>query len=498
MEKFKIPIAFLLFALYLCALCVVGSRSDLFAAGDTDRFYYYLAACQSPLGPVGKDFFSTKEQALCVLAFLNRGHYNRAKRILNFYYDIYRVVKSSGNFWGFAERYDKKCSAVVDNIDYFSQTLMLNAIVNYTVKTGDKKFLLLARDIGDVFARRINPWGAFSMDDGQMYARENLCAFVVFRELARITEDTGYAKTAKRLQFVLEDLFFDETKKMLRYKLLEDKFVPEDQILGKLVLNSGIKKASEAPRNSDWHAFRMLDSTLSENNKNLEEFEEKIKFPPDCPDGSYISKLDGTADLTATAIYLFIKERFNLFGPVGPDKRMSLISVPRGETYTNEKFEDDTINFYMVMPPRTVNSEVSISNDYEVKKEGERSLRIQFSPLKDEKSSAEITRIFYPPQDFSKFGRMKFWLRSRAGNVMLGHLSLKIKMRIVDADGNVGESRLLNHSARGVENTLIFPGAFMSIGKNPVNTEKIQKLVWVFEETTRNPWNFQIDEIRME
>ncbi len=468
--------------------------------GNFDRVYFYIAKTQSPAGPIGTDYFSTREQALCAHALLNRGHKNRARRILDFYDDIYRRAKSERNFDGFHEHYDINGSSATGKIDFFSQLCVIGAVNLYTYKTGDKRFIGMAKDMGELFKKNIDRWGAFSKKDSKINVRENLAAYAAFGELAALTGELAWADLAKRVRFVIEDLFFDKEKKMLKPDLLSRDFYSEDQVLGKIILGWDLRISSEDSRVVEDVAWREL--AMSFDKKKFLELEKYVGFPPSVPDGAFISNSvqgDGV-NLVATTLYTFIYEDFMPFNTEREqtDKMMQISITSRGEEFLAEGFESDVIDFYRIKKPKTANADVFIEYDEEVKKEGERSLRIQFAPVKNEKSSAEVSRIFYPPQDFTKFGRMKFWLIARPSVVSPGAMGIRVKLKIIDSDGNEAVSNILNHSPRGFENTVVTPGGFTHSGKISTNFTKIKELVWMFEEDTQRAWNVHIDDIRME
>ncbi len=120
-------------------------------------------------------------------------------------------------------------------------------------------------------------------------------------------------------------------------------------------------------------------------------------------------------------------------------------------------------------------------------------------PLKNEKSSAIVTRVFYPAQDFSGAGRLRFWLAARPAVFTLGAMNLKIRLRVIDESGVWADSQPLNYSGRGVENSVVCPAGFTpsAVGKHP-DYSKIKKLVWMFEEETQTSWNINLDDVRIE
>ncbi len=477
----------------------ITASSSIARADETlDRIYYYLAKTQSAQGPIGVDFFLTAEQAFCAIAFINRGHINRAKNVLNFYDDIYRVDRSSGGFKGFALQYDRHGVAIDRRIDYLAQSAVLLAIVHYTEKTRDRRFVRIADELAELFKTKINRWGAFFHEDMKMYARENLLAYSVFRAISGLKEDVEYARIAKRLKYVLNDLFYDKSKKQIENSVNENLFLPSEQILGKLIFSPDITLSTESLKTLDWIAMRNLADAVHKNDVIAGELEKYLKLPFDVPDGAYISDADGNPALLPTGMYIFMKERFNPFAIAQEisEKRIALVSAPKGELFKGDNFEDDVIHFYEKQKNIAVNADLLVSYDTEVKKSGAKSLRVQFTPLKNEKSAAALSRVFYPSQNFTNYGRVKFWLRARPA--VPGTLSVKIKLRIIDENGNVGETNPLNYSARGVENTVICPGAFTAVGKNQVDAEKVRSLSFVFEEVSQTSWNIQIDDIRME
>lgn len=481
----------MIFALIFSLIIGLGESKTI------DNINYYLCKTQTYAGPVGKEFYSTKEQALCAIAFLKRGHYNRAKKILNFYHNIYRTQKTQGEFVGFYERYDIKGSSVSGLVECLSQLCLAQAVIYYTSKTQDRTFLPMAQDVAYIFERSINRWGTFVESDSQMYVQKNLFAYSLFSQLYNITKSPKYLTIAKRTLFVLEDLFLDNQRKMLRHKIFKDEFAQRDQIFGKIIFHKDLSLLSETPKTLEEIAWYEFASAVG-GKKRTYRLEENLRFT-DTLEGEFISDKDSASvNLVATVLYLFIKEDFNPFAAAEIIKHDELAITPRGEEYETENFEDDTMGFYAIKPPRTLNSKIKIEYESKIKKEGQRGLKIQFTSLKNEKSTAEVTRVFYPPQDFTKFRRLKFWLNARTSNPIPGILGLKLKLKVVDTAGNIGESNFLNHTTRGVENTIVIPNGFSFAEKTSVDLTKVKEMIWYFEENTQTSWNIIIDDIRME
>ena len=214
---------------------------------------------------------------------------------------------------------------------------------------------------------------------------------------------------------------------------------------------------------------------------------------------SYSAGDRNVVDLTATSLFTFIIEKFNPFDFHSPktNERLSLSDVQPGEVYAGEDFESNTLGFYTLNPPKNFDSETSLNYDGKVKKSGNRSLRFQFVSGKTGKSFSEVTRSFYPHQNFSEYSRLRFWLYARSSNPRPGIMGLKIRLILTDADGNVAQSGYLNYSARGVDNTIMTPRGFVPTGKS-FNYGQVKAMAWRFEESGQDTWNIHVDDIVLE
>ncbi|MDI6757053.1 MAG: hypothetical protein QME32_03415 [Endomicrobiia bacterium] len=518
-------------AMGLAIPCLAG----LGASGAAlDRVYFFLSKTQSADGGVGAQIRRTSDQALVAAAFLNRGHINRARRALDMLDKIRAADGKTGGFKGFALTYDEALRPVSERVDPFTQAAVAAAAYNYHLSVGGKRYEKLIIALAGLYVSRINARGVVTdfartpstttfvaSRPSAPSAVENLCAYYILSVAASATGDEIYLKAAKRLRFALKDLFFDDVRKSfvssgaapdsladILGALLDGPWSPGVSLdltgdIGRMALSelavtaqaAAIAAPSKAlpPRPSPEPATAMF-----------------LCFPPEIPDGAFIGSRDvGSAigaagpspDYFATAVFAFISEKTNPFAirDEGFQRRMEGVAVERGEMWKSDGFESGEHEFYLAPRDTLRNADVFIGLDEQFKKDGRFSLRAQYAPSKNEKSAASVLRVFYPSQDFSSAGRIRFWLAARPAVFALGATGLKIRARVFDESGAWADSQPLNHSGRGVENTVVCPSGFTppSGGVKP-DYSKIKRIGWMFEEETQTSWNINLDDVRIE
>jgi len=236
----------------------------------------------------------------------------------------------------------------------------------------------------------------------------------------------------------------------------------------------------------------------------------------------------GGYDLMGTAAYLvFVVSGKNPFktvssaferqsdGIIGSsvEEMSSLLKVERGEKWTADTFENDgDERFYIVERQALKNADIPCDDkgndfftDEKIKKEGSRSLKFKFltRQSKDEKSFGIISRVFYPSQDFisskNNISSVKCWVAARPATFTLGVTNLKIRLRITDENGASADSKNLNYSGRGVENTILFPSGFVAVSAaRAPDYSKIKKISFILEEETQTSWDINLDNLRVE
>jgi hypothetical protein len=492
----------------------------------TERVYFFLSRTQSPDGSVGGEIRRAADQALVASVFLYRGHINRARRALDILDNIREADKKSGGFKGFAQTYDDKSRVVSGRIDPFAQAAAASAFYNYKSIAGTSRYDRSMSALADLYLARVNPWGVVSdfsalsstsalpATISSPSAVENLCAYYIFNAAAAYTRDDRYLKAAKRLGYALKDLFFEETRKSFVADLSGGPAAPDSyaNMLGALFggpwrpavsldAGGGLGRMSL----SELAAAQYTASANSSVPSPEPATAMFLSFPPEIPDGAFIGASDGQSrpkpDYFATAVFVFLAEKNNPFAIRDENflRRVDGAEVPRGEQWKSDGFESGEREFYSAPREAVRNADVFLSPDNQSKKNGSFSLRAQYLPLKNEKSSAIVTRVFYPAQDFSGAGRLRFWLAARPAVFTLGAMNLKIRLRVIDESGVWADSQPLNYSGRGVENSVVCPAGFTpsAVGKHP-DYSKIKKLVWMFEEETQTSWNINLDDVRIE
>lgn len=526
----------------LAASVVASGLTDLAASGAAlDRVYFFLSKTQSADGGVGAQIRRTSDQALVAAAFLNRGHINRARRALDMLDKIRAADEKTGGFKGFARTYDEALRPVSERVEPFTQAVVAAAAYNYHVSVGGKRYEKLIIALAGLYISRINAWGvvtdfAMSLSTTTFAASrpsapsavENLCAYYILSAAASATGDETYLKAAKRLRFALKDLFFDDVRKSFAATVAAPMAAPDPlaDILGALFAGPwspgvSLDLTGDIGRMALSELAVMSQAAAAEPSKAsaLQPSPEPatamfLSFPPEIPDGTFIgSRADGATigsagaaarpspDYFATAIFAFISEKINPFAirDEGFARRMEGVAVERGQMWKSDGFESGEHEFYSAGRDTFRNADVFMGLDEQVKKDGRFSLRAQYAPSKNEKSAASVSRVFYPSQDFSAAGRIRFWLAARPAVFAPGAMGLKVRARVFDESGAWADSQPLNHSGRGVENSVVCPSGFTPpVGGAKPDYSKIKRIGWMFEEETQTSWNINLDDVRIE
>ncbi len=587
---------------FVCAAGNFGFAQNNKFETLTDDIYFSLIKLQSSdvIADEKDRYCQSAAQAFGAMALIERGHFNRARRILDFFENIRRSdATSEEGFKGFADFYDIKSARSyisseigissespknITNVSPFADASIVVAVLNYRLATKDKRFDTLIYSLADDYLKNLNIWGLYQKndipDDTDAKLANNLAAYTVFccaailekiqrqeknlwvrlrsvfvdkddNRLKPTDKEVEYLEALKRLKTALFEMFYDEKRKVFRQDWKDGAPAAKEAgnffallVFGKnsfpyeiagydlntpieqIIRNNGILKSCFATMLSSSAGERNIRDTISdyigglisEDGKSSQIF--IIKRRPD--DKFFFIDKNAppfTYDIMATSVYLLALQNKNPFdvissafeketGMIGEE--FSSVKIERGEKWKGDTFENGEEAFYVIETSLIKNAEipsppVGIFADEKIKKEGNFSLKFRLITKQSsggDKSQGAVSRVFYPEQDFLSTGNIssvKCWISARPATFTLGVTNLRIRLRLTDSAGISADSKNLNYSGRGVENTTAFPSGFTptSALKVPDYT-RIKRMSFILEEDTQTTWDINVDNLRAE
>lgn len=186
-------------------------------ANKTQAAYEWIKAVQNPSGLVstreGKEGFCfVYDQALAVYLFLLFDDIERAEKLLNFFYKKYEDQLKRGHFIGFVDMYFSTGAAGATYRAGGPNAWLLNAINEYTYKTGKDTYLAFGEAIADWLIE------LQAIDGGMMgghhpnlhfiSTEHNADAYAALRNLYFLTKKEIYAEKAEEFKQWLLDVAY--------------------------------------------------------------------------------------------------------------------------------------------------------------------------------------------------------------------------------------------------------------------------------------------------
>jgi hypothetical protein len=491
---------------------------------DIDAMYFWFCSSQNDKGLVmseNKDNFTVEEEAAAVLVFLKRGHFHRAERILEFFQDLQKESSKTGDFKGFYRYYQFNGQPLSSEILTATQLWLLLAVNEYSLATGDDKFIPFAQSLAKIVL------GMEGLEHGiaagyweatplvYFTAADNLLAVSVFPKLWKLSEQSEYRFAAWRTHQFLNRFLWNEEHKNFRRRIYKTEFDITDSLWATLVYGAKYQGWISFSAPTDLYNqilfALMYSSVYHQDDKSKEILKEAKK------NIIWSKKYSGTAglpvvaggneiDISVTAWFLIALKKYNPFRVDTNFWENKVMLPPSERQFKGDDFEGGLLKTLLTYSPELFEEKhcrINIDIEKEDVKAGVGALHIYFVP--DEKAvnpSAVITREFVEWQDFSTFSMLKVWLKATTNTRVLSY-GLKMNIGLVDSDGELWLSPDLSITGRkGFINSLSFPNGWtrdpQSKGNGIFDVQRISKMKIILSETNDTPWHIFMDDLIMQ
>lgn len=491
---------------------------------DIDSMYYWFYLSQNQEGLViseNKDNFTVEEEAAAALVFIKRGHYHRAEKILEFFQKLKTKNSKSGEFKGFYRYYQVNGEPLSTEILTGTQLWLILAANEYSLSTGDKKFLPMAESLAKIILSmeglehgiaagywETTPLLYFTSND-------NLFAVSVFPKLWKLSGSSEYRFAAWRTkQFLSKFLWSDENKNFKR-KSFKNEFDITDSLWTTLILGDKYQGWTNFSTPTDFYNQILLSlvysTVFAEKEKSLDllsKIKESLLWSKKHQGSAGLPVVQGgnEIDIFVSAWYLLALKKYNPFF-IDPDFWKNKVMLPPSERqFKGDNFEEGLLKTMLTYPPELFEeTECRINLDIEKEdvKSGAGALRIYFVPSEKAKNpSAVINREFVEWQDFSTFSMLKVWIKAST-NTKIFIYDIKINMGMLDSDGEFWVSPNLSVTGRkGFLNSLSFPNGWArdpkSRGNGVFDVQRISAIKIMIAQNGDIPWNIYLDDLGFE
>lgn len=512
----KLSLALLIIIL-AAPLCFAKKFSNI------DSIYYWFCSQQTDEGLVlaeTKDNFTVEEEALSVMVFLRRGHYNRAERILNFFQKLESDSVKFDEFRGFYRYYSTGGDPLSSEILASTQLWLLVAINEYALQTGDKKFLPLAISLSEVvlglegldYGISAGFWGTTPLP--YFTSADNLLALSVFPRLWSWSDISEYRFAAWRTRKFLQIFLWDRKQKNFIRRIYQSELDITDSLWSTLVFGGDYQGWINFPDPSDLYNKILLSLVYSmyEDKKVgkaiLSSIEKNLVWSQKHWGAAGLPAIEGSKDIDVftTAWYVLALEKHNPFS-IDPDFWENKVMIPPSERqFKGDEFENGKLKTLLTYPAELIEEvRCKVIVDWEEKevKSGKGALRIFFSPIAEVGSAeAVVTRRFRERQDFSQFSSIRIWLKATT-TTRIFQTQLKVNIGLIDSDGELWYSPNLSIiGRRGFVNGFSFPSGWTrhpsSLGNNVFDIEAIRELKFLVYQPADTSWQIYLDELVLE
>lgn len=497
-----------------------GFGTDKFS--DIDSMYYWFYSSQNADGLIvseNRDNFTVEEEAISVLVFLKRGHFHRAERILGFFQKIFTKASVPGaEFKGFYRYYQGNGEPLSSEILTSTQLWLMMAINEYSLITGDKKFMPLEKDLAKVIMSmeglEHGIAAGYLENTPLVYftSADNLLAVSVLPKLWKLSGSSEYRFATWRTHQFLQKFLWSEENKNFKKRIYKPELDMTDNLWASLIFGEKYNGWMSFAAPSDFYNQILLSIVYSDiyNQKEksldiLRKIKESIIWSKKYPGTSGLPVMAGGSDIDVivSAWYLLALKKYNPFF-VDPNFWQNKVMLPPSERqFRGDGFETGLLKTLLTYPPdQVVEKECRINIDIEKEdvKSGAGALHIYFVPAeKAIAPSVVIKREFVEWQDLSTFSMVKIWSKATT-NTRLATYNLKINLGLVDSDGELWVSPEVSITGRkGFINNFSFPNGWTRDpkihGNGIFDVQRIKELRIMIVELSDTPWHIYLDEL---
>ena len=503
--------------------CHAAEKKGSQAEFDADAVFYWLSCRQNDQGLVvaeGKENFTVEEEASAALAFLARGHYHRAERILNYFYDLYLQRNKEGTFRGFYRYYQLNGEPLSSELLVNTQLWLLVAINDYTITTGSKRFAPLADVLVAMVMAHEGPehgfaagtWGTSPL--AYFTSADNLLACLVFSRYWRWTTKSEYRLVTWNTFAFTQKFLFNEKEKKFRRRIYQDDYELTENLWAALIFGKDQQGWVTFGEPNDLYNLMLIALLYNEYQEEgkyrniMDAAQREIVWSPLHMGAAGLPVMVGGKDIDifTTCWFLLAMERKNVFAKDWEFWENKIMLSPEDRQFKGDDFEKGQLEVLLGYPDELIgrtNCNVLVDWDSDSPRTGKGALRIFFSPsFGTTNAEAIVVRRFLEVQDFSTFSSIKVWTKA-AASVRIGHSLLKVNLAFVDADDEVWYSPDMSvMGPKGFINTVPFPTTWQrhpsSKGNNVFDVTVIKELRIYITQPNDVQWQVYFDDLTLQ